>query len=381
MSDLHLGKRVNDFPMTDDQKYILGEILTAVKEEKPDAVLIAGDVYDKPVPPAEAVTLFSDFITELSSLGIEVFIISGNHDSSERLAFASGIMDKSGVHIAGSYSADSFKYVLNDDYGPVNLYLLPFIKPLHVRAAFPDDDEAQEITGYNEALRYVIDRMEVNEDERNILMAHQFVTGAERCESEDIRVGGLDNIDADILEAFDYVALGHLHGPQSVHSDHIRYSGSPLKYSFSECKHKKSIACIELGPKEGDSESLQIRLIELKPKRDIKEIRGRCADLTNKYYYKDVDTDDYIRVILTDEEDVMGALGKLRSIYPNIMRLEYDNTRTRAASFEITADETESRTPIEIFAALYEKLNGKPMDEEQTKTLKELIEEIWSKEE
>lgn len=381
MSDLHLGKRVNDFPMTDDQKYILGEILTAVKEEKPDAVLIAGDVYDKPVPPAEAVTLFSDFITELSSLGIEVFIISGNHDSSERLAFASGIMDKSGVHIAGSYSADSFKYVLNDDYGPVNLYLLPFIKPLHVRAAFPDDDEAQEITGYNEALRYVIDRMEVNEDERNILMAHQFVTGAERCESEDIRVGGLDNIDADILEAFDYVALGHLHGPQSVHSDHIRYSGSPLKYSFSECKHKKSIACIELGPKEGDSESLQIRLIELKPKRDIKEIRGRCADLTNKYYYKDVDTDDYIRVILTDEEDVMGALGKLRSIYPNIMRLEYDNTRTRAASFEITADETESRTPIEIFAALYEKLNGKPMDEEQTKVVMELIEEIWSKEE
>ena len=385
LSDLHLGKRVNDYSMIEDQRYILDKIIGIIREEKPQAVLIAGDVYDKPVPPAEAVTLFDDFISELAGLDLELFIISGNHDSAERLSFGSRIMDSRGIHFAGGFDGSTRMFSLDDDFGKVNFYMLPFIKPVHVRAVldakYGDEPEKPEIKTFTDAVSCAIDMMGIDESERNVLMLHQFVTGAQRCESEDVTIGGLDNVDAVVLEAFDYTALGHLHGPQSVGSQKIRYCGTPLKYSFSEVAHKKSVTIVELGEKKDGECRTDIRTVELVPMRDMRELRGTFRELTDKYYYKDIDTNDYMRITLTDEEDVIGALASLRAIYPNIMRLDYDNQRTRAAAVMPEAVDGDARTPLEIFAGLYREQNGKEMDEEQTRLISGLIEKVWSSEE
>lgn len=380
LSDLHLGKRVNDFPMIEDQRYILGRILEITAEEKPQAVLIAGDVYDKPLPSAEAVCLFDDFMTGLSETGAELFIISGNHDSAERLSFGSHIMDKQGIHFSGGYDGSTRCFSLSDEYGRVNFYMLPFLKPVHVKQAFADDEEAAEISSFTEAISYAIDKMGVDTAERNVLMAHQFVTGTIRSESEDISIGGLDNVDSSVFGPFDYTALGHLHGPQSAGDEHIRYCGSPLKYSFSEADHIKSVTIVELGEKTDGSCGIRIRTPELVPVRDMKVLRGRFSELTDKSYYQQLDTDNYMRIILTDEEDIIGALGSLRAVYPNIMRLEYDNTRTRAAAIVPGSEGNDARTPLEIFAGLYEAQNGKKMDEEQTGLISSLIEKVWGEE-
>lgn len=378
LSDLHLGKRVNDFSMIDDQKYILERILEIIEEENPQAVLIAGDVYDKPLPPADAVSLFDVFLSKLSDTDAEVFIISGNHDSAERLSFGSQIMDKQGVHFAGRYDGNTRCFSLEDESGRVNIYMLPFIKPVHVRQAFADDEKAADITTFTDALRFAIEKMGADTEERNVLIAHQFCTGAERSDSEEVSVGGLDNIDASVFAPFDYTALGHLHGPQNVGTERVRYSGSPLKYSFSEAAQTKSVTVIELGEKINGECKTSIRTIELIPLRDMKEIRGRFSEFTDKNYLEQKTCDDYMRIILTDEEDVIGALGALRAIYPNIMRLEYDNTRTRAASIIPGSEADDGRSPLEIFAGLYEAQNGKPMDEEQTGLISGLIEKVWS---
>lgn len=386
LSDLHIGKRVNEFPMIEDQRYILRQILGIIKEEKPQAVLIAGDIYDKPVPPAEAVELFDDFISELAALELEVFIISGNHDSAERLSFGARIMDKRGIHFAGGYDGKTHMFTLSDDFGPVNFYMLPFLKPSHVRAAIekerllaPEDDYP-EIRTYTDAMAYAIGRMGVDTNERNVIISHQFVTDAIRSESEEITVGGLDNVDKSVFEPFDYTALGHLHIPQDTCAARIRYSGSPLKYSFSEADHDKCVTIVELGEKKDGVCRCHLNCPWLEPLKDMKVLKGRFAELTDKNYYKDIKTDDYFRIILTDEEDVIGALGILRSIYPNMMRLDYDNTRTRTISEMPDAAETEGRAPIEIFGNLYESQNGKPMDDEQTRIVSELIEKIWGDE-
>ena len=377
LSDLHLGKRVNDYPMIDDQRYILERILEIVDEEKPEAVLIAGDVYDKPLPPAEAVSLFDSFISRLSETDAEIFIISGNHDSAERLSFGSQIMDRQGVHFAGGYDGSTRCFSLDDDHGTVNIYMLPFIKPIHVRQAFADDEEAAGITTFTDAVGFAVNMMQPDPSVRNVLMAHQFCTGAERSDSEEIPVGGLDNVDSSVFSPFDYVALGHLHGPQDAGAPHIRYCGSPLKYSFSEASHRKSVTIIELGEKTEGSCGMQIRTAELVPQRDMRELRGSFDELTDKLYYSNIDRDDYMRIILTDEEDIIGALGSLRAIYPNIMRLEYDNARTRAAGIAPDAGASDGRTPLEIFAGLYEEQNGRPMDDEQTELVSGLIESVW----
>ncbi len=377
LSDLHLGKRVNDFPMIEDQKYILEQILKIIDEEKPQAVLIAGDVYDKALPPAEAVRLFDDFISRLSLTGAEVFVISGNHDSAERLSFGSSIMDKQGIHFAGGYDGSTHCFSLSDGYGKVNFYMLPFLKPVHVRQAFIEEAEAAEISTFTEAVAFAISRMGVDSSERNVIVAHQFCTGAMTSDSEDISVGGLDNIDASVFGAFDYAALGHLHGPQSVGAESIRYSGSPLKYSFSEEDHVKSVTIVDFGEKQDGVCSMDIRTAELVPLRDMRTLRGRFTELTDNSYGKDISKDDYMRVILTDEEDIIGALGSLRAIYPNIMRLEYDNTRTRAAAILPGSEDSDARTPLEIFASLYETQNGKAMDEEQSALVSSLIEKVW----
>ncbi|MBO5700866.1 MAG: exonuclease SbcCD subunit D [Clostridia bacterium] len=369
LSDLHLGKRVNDFSMLDEQEAILKQIIDYIKRESPDGVLIAGDIYDKSIPSAEAVQLFDNFLVELAKLHLQVFIISGNHDSPERIAFGSRIMDVSGIHLSPVYNGEIAPISLSDEYGAVNIYMLPFIKPAHVRRYFEDED----IVTYTDAMKVAIDKMAVDETERNILVTHQFVTGAATCESEDISVGGTDNVDASVFSPFDYVALGHIHGAQNCGDERIRYCGTPLKYSFSEVHHQKSITVVELGAK-GD---LNISTIELTPVHDMSEIKGTFAELTDPVYYTENSiVNNYLRITLTDEEDVPDAIGRLRQIYKNLMRLDYDNTRTRSNTIFSDGGDTERKTPFDLFSEFYEMQNNAPMSEEQREYMKKLIEKI-----
>lgn len=368
LSDLHLGKRVNEFSMLEDQEYIIKEIIRVIDAEKPDAVVIAGDIYDKSVPPAEAVGLFDDFLVRLAARKTQVFVISGNHDSPERIAFGGRLMDQSGIHLSPVYDGTVTPICVNDEYGPVCFYMLPFVKPVHVRAVFPED----EIASYTDAVRVAIAHMNVDPARRNVLVTHQFVTGAERSESEDISVGGTDNMDAAVFTPFDYVALGHIHGPQNMAGGHIRYCGTPLKYSFSEKDHIKSMTVVEMKEKG----NINLRTVPLTPRHDMREIKGTYDELTLKANYDHTATDDYLHVILTDEEDVPDAMARLRTIYPNLMKLDYDNTRTRSAANFSGAEDVERKTEMELFAAFYEKQNGQPMSEEQTRFSLELLEKI-----
>lgn len=370
LSDLHLGKRVNEFSMLEDQKYILKEILAIIDEEAPDAVLLAGDVYDKSFPPTEAVELFDDFLVQLAQRQLQVFVISGNHDSAERIAFGGRIMAAGGVHMAPVYHGNVEPAVLTDEYGCVNIYMLPFIKPIHVRRFFPDET----IESYTDAMRTAIAQMKVNELERNVLITHQFVTGSQRSDSEDLSVGGTDHVDADVFSCFDYTALGHLHNPQNCGSEKIRYCGTPLKYSFSEASHQKSVTIVEMGPKG----SCTIRTKELIPLREMRELKGSYAELTLKSSYADTTyQEDYIHITLTDEDDIPDAVGKLRTIYHNLMKLDYDNLRTRKNSEVTGAVDAETKTPLELFEELYQEQNNQPMNEVQRTLVQNMIEEIW----
>ncbi|MCI9102285.1 MAG: exonuclease SbcCD subunit D [Lachnospiraceae bacterium] len=373
LSDLHLGKRVNEFSMIEDQAYILTKILGIIREERPDGVLIAGDIYDKSVPSVEAVSLFDDFLKQLSRQQTQVFIISGNHDSPERLGFASELIALSGIHIAPAYDGMVCPVSLEDGYGTVNVYMLPFIKPVHVRSAFPEE----KAESYTEAVSAAIAHMDIREGERNILIAHQFVTGAARCESEDISVGGLDNVDASVFDAFDYVALGHIHGPQQIGRESVRYCGTPLKYSFSEAKQRKSVTVAELKEKG----NLGIRTVSLTPLRDLRELKGTYEELANRKNYEGTSLEDYLHITLTDEEDIVDAVGKLRVIYPNLMKLDYDNRRTRE-NREITGgDEMEAKTPMELVREFYERQNNQPMNGKQEALVSRLMEKIWEEKE
>jgi len=369
LSDLHLGKRIRNFSMLEDQRFILDRIIEIVDGEQPDAVLIAGDVYDKPVPPAEAVELFDDFLVRLAQRRLHVFVISGNHDSPERIAFGARLMDASGIHLSPVYNGTVTPVSLRDEFGTVNFYMLPFLKPVHVRQFCPDE----QITSYTDALRAAIARMERPPDTRNVLITHQFVTGAVLSDSEELFVGGSDNVDAAVFEGFDYVALGHLHRPQNAGSECIRYCGTPLKYSFSEASHQKSVTVVELGPPH----TLTVRTVPLKPMREVVELRGTYAQLTDRGSYVDTTLqEDYVHIILTDEEDILDAMGRLRTIYHHLMKLDYDNQRTRhSAQFEVS--ENTDRPPFEIFADFFERTNGRPLSDGQIAFLTPLIREIW----
>ena len=369
LSDLHLGKRVHEVSMLPEQVLILRQILDILDEEQPQALLICGDIYDKTVPSGEAVTVFDDFLCQLAQRKLPVFIISGNHDSPERLAFGGRLMDASGIHFSPVFSGDIQPISLRDEYGPVHFWLLPFLKPAHVRRFYPE--EAPET--YTDALRVAIGHMAVDPTQRNVLLTHQFVTGAATCESEELSVGGTDCVDAEVFSDFDYVALGHLHGPQNVLSPRIRYCGTPLKYSFSEAHHHKSVTVAELGEK-GD---LQIRLRPLTPLHDLREIRGAYQEVTAKSFYEGTSTEDYLHITLTDEEDVPEAMGRLRAIYPNLLKLSYDNTRTRSNTVLDTAADVQRKSPLELFGELYEKQNNQPLSPVQRQYLLELIESIW----
>lgn len=368
LSDLHIGKRVNEVSMIEDQEYILTQLLHIIDEEKADAVLIVGDVYDKSVPSAEAVMLFDDFLCRLAKRKMPTLIISGNHDSPERLAFGNRLFESSGIHISPVYNGAVESVTLSDEHGTVNFWLLPFVKPAHVKRYYPDAG----IESYTDAIRVAIEHINMDKNVRNVLLTHQFVTGAATCESEEISVGGSDNVDASVFENFDYVALGHIHGPQNIGSNRIRYCGTPLKYSFSETGHYKSVTVVELG-KKGE---LTLRTVPLTPRHDVREIRGTFAELTDKGYYSVQTTDDYLHIILTDEDDVPEAMGRLRVIYPNLMKLTYDNTRTRTNQIVGGAEDVKRKSPLQLFEELYETQHNQPMSEEQRAFTMELIEHI-----
>ena len=368
LSDLHLGKRVNEFSMLEDQQYILAEILRIIDQEQPDGVLIAGDVYDKSVPSAEAVGLLDDFLVRLSERGVQVFLISGNHDSPERIAFGGRLMTRSGVYLAPVYDGVVKPFTFTDEYGPVHLYLLPFVKPAHVRRCFPE----REISTYTQAMAAAIEAMGVDTAQRNVLVTHQFVTGAARCDSEEISVGGSDNVDVSVFAPFDYVALGHIHGPQKIGRETLRYCGTPLKYSFSEAGHKKSVTVVELLEKGNVAVSTR----PLKPLHDMRNIKGSYEQVTDLGFYRGTAVDDYLHITLTDEEDILDAIGKLRSIYPNVMKLDYDNQRTRSGQSVDKAGEIR-KPPMELFGELYELQNNQPMSEKQKEFSLRLMEKIW----
>ena len=369
LADLHLGKRVNEFSMLEDQRYILRKILQIIDEEQPDAVLIAGDVYDKTYPSVEAGGLLNDFLTALADRRAETFIISGNHDSAERLSFAGKLIEKTGIHLAPAYNGKPVHFTLTDSFGNVELYLLPFIKPVHVRQAFPDAD----IHTYHEAVQYAVEQLHADPSARQVIVTHQFVTGAQTCRSEELSVGGTDNIGADIFDAFDYVALGHLHGPQSIGREAVRYAGSPLKYSFSEVNHEKSVTVIELAEKG----NVAIRTVPLEPLYDMTDLRGTYHELMAKSFYEKLNRDNYFRITLTDEDDIPEAIQKLRTVYPKIMQLLYDNARTRSRE-DITGNAGgEAKSPLTLVAELFEAQNGRALEEAQKAYIEEKIERIW----
>ena len=370
LSDLHIGKRVNEFSMIEDQKYILKRILDLAEEEKPDGIILAGDIYDKQIPSAEAVQVFDEFITRLAGRAIPVFIISGNHDSAERLAFGGRLLNSRGIYLSPVYDGSVTKIPLKDQYGTVWIHLLPFIRPSTVRHVF--ENEADLVTDVQTAAETVIRHMEIDLMDINILVAHQFVTGASRCESEDVQVGGLDNIDAAVFTPFDYTALGHIHSPQNVGTDRVRYCGTPLKYSFSEVDQEKSITVVEL-EKKG---TVRTSLLPLKPLRDMRKLRGTYLELTDRSFYRDMNREDYIQVTLTDEDDVPDGLQKLRVIYPNIMQLLYDNQRTKTTQEVDAAQAVEKKTEMELFYEFYELQNNQPMTQQQKDFAEQLIREI-----
>lgn len=374
VADLHIGKRVNEFSMLEDQKYILKEILRIIDEIKPMGILVAGDIYDKSVPAGEAVEVLDEFLTELVSRKVQLFIVSGNHDSPERLNFGSRILQKNGVHIAGTFEGQLKHIVMEDEFGPVNIYLLPFIKPAMVNQYYTDQD----IQSYENAVSVVIEASQINEKERNILIAHQFITSGnqqpERSDSETIAIGGLDNVDASVFKSFDYVALGHLHGPQSMGRDMIRYAGSPLKYSFSEARQHKSVTILELVQKG----TLDIQTVSLTALRDMREIKGPLKDLIRVGASLPEVSQDYIRAILTDEDEVYDAIGQLRQVYPNMMRIDFDKGRSRPDidSKSAASGDVARKSPLELFEEFYFKQNMLEISEDQRQIIQEVLEQM-----
>ena len=372
ISDLHIGKRVNEFSMIEDQNYILKQILDIAAAKRVDAVLIAGDIYDKPVPSAEAVQMFDWFLTGLADLGKKVFAVSGNHDSPERIAFGAQLMSWRGVYVSPVYDGTAFCQVLTDAYGEIGIYLLPFVKPAIVRHALEGEIQSASPESYQEAVELAVERMGIDRTRRNILIAHQFVTGAGRCDSEEVAVGGLDNVDGSVFDCFDYVALGHIHSPQSVGRENVRYCGTPLKYSFSEADQEKSVTVVELREKGRTS----ISAVPLAPLRDMRRIRGSYREMMSKTFWQDTNTEDYVQVTLTDEEDIPDGMQRLRTVYPNLMRLIYDNSRTRQDRSVDTAAQVEQKSELELFGEFFELQNNQPMSREQTDYVEKLIERL-----
>ncbi|MBQ3714027.1 MAG: exonuclease SbcCD subunit D [Fibrobacter sp.] len=400
LADLHIGKRVCEHSMLGDQVHILGEVLKVVDAEKPDAVLIAGDVYDKPVPGAEAVAVLDDFLVKLSRTGVKVFVVSGNHDSAERIAFGARLMQGTGVYMSPVYSGAFEPVTLQDVSGEVDVWMLPFVRPAMVRACLESDEERDAVKDYTSAVKAALAQMKFTEGRRNVLVAHQFVTGAETSDSEEC-VGGLENVDASVFEKFDYVALGHIHKPQNVLKDgdgtvRARYSGTPLKYSLSEAAHKKSVTVVELGSAgnagvavagdlfadSGMHAALQLREVPLVPLHDVRKIHGTFAELVSPEFRNGqvaagMSLEDYVYIELTDENDIPDAAQKLRGIYPNLMMLAYDNERTRNQKITVDVEKVEKKSPMQLFSEFFGEMNGREMNGEESEFVQSIIDGIW----
>ena len=363
LSDLHIGKRLLEHSFLEDQKDLFQTILLKIKEIQPDGIILAGDIYDKSLPSAEAVELFDFFLSELAKLHLPVFLISGNHDSAERIAFASNIMKESGIYISPVYHGEVKPIRLKDAYGPVNFYLLPFLRPSQVRRYYPDE----KIETYTDAFRILISQMKLNKAERNILIAHQFVAGSETSGSEEMSVGGVESVDADVFCDFDYVALGHIHKRQTLKGN-IHYSGTPMKYSFSELKNTNGFTVVQLE----DKGNLSLSYVDLSVKKELKEVRGSFEELMQENNRKQ----DYYHVILTDEEDIVDGAKKLRNVYPNLLKLDYDNTRTRTRNSILAIEKMEEKSVEELFDDFYELQNGMPMNEMQKEYFRKVVSEL-----
>ncbi|MEF2745631.1 MAG: exonuclease SbcCD subunit D [Senegalimassilia anaerobia] len=379
VSDLHIGKRVNGMSMLDDQRYILRQILDIAEKHQVSVLLIAGDIYDKASPSAEAVTVFDAFLTDAVAAGLRVLAIPGNHDSAERIAYAQGLLEKQGVCLPPVYAGEVERVELEDEHGPVEFWLLPFLKPGDVRRFFPDEEIGDD---YSAALRAVLSACNIDQGKRNVVLSHQLVTAygtaPDRADDE-IKLGGMDNVDVSVYDAFDYVALGHVHRPQRVGRDTVRYSGSPLKYSFSEARYDKSAALIELGEKEpGDDvgECVSFELIPLVPLHDVREVRGTLADVLAMGTAHDA-SQDYLHITLSDEHPQLDAMAKIHEVFPNAMMLDYDNVTVLIdrPQTQLTAD-PDSMDTLDLFSAFYESQVGNPLDNEQRDFARKLIAKV-----
>ena len=370
LGDFHLGKRVNGFSMLEDQKYILRQIIQIATDYQPDGILLAGDVYDKSIPSLEAVGLLDDFLTKLSQMDIFVCMIAGNHDSADRLEFASRLLSKNNIHIAGVFQGKAVQVTKEDSFGIVNFFLLPFIKPQNLWPYCSNEKPES----FQDAIDICLQNMNINMANRNILVAHQFVIwkgNDGKDDGETSSVGGVGEVDAAIFAPFDYTALGHLHKNQKMGRENIRYAGSPLKYSFSEAAYHKTLTMIDLAEKG----SLSVTQIPLQPLRDMRQIQGPLEGLLAAGRAEQSGKDDYIRAILTDENPLIDPLGQLRSIYPNIMVLEFDNLKNSIQNKEKFQIQTQDLPAEILFSLFYEKQNGIALHEEQLSYLKKLWQE------
>ena len=376
LADLHIGKIIHEQSMLEDQKYMLNQIITKIKEEKIELVLISGDVYDRSVPPSDAVSVLNNFLkTLIKELKIKVCMIAGNHDSKERLSFGSEIFADDGLYISSIYNGKIDKVQIEDDYGKINIYMLPYIKPIEVKQYF---DEEENISSYHDAVKQIIVKENIDESERNIILSHQFVTAGneepEKSESETLCLGGTENVDVSCYDKFDYVALGHIHGPQRIGRDTARYAGTMLKYSFSEVNQKKALTILDFKEKE----NLTIDFIPLKPLRDMRVIKGPIEELTKEENYSGTNREDYIRAIITNEEQVYDAIGQMKKVYPNILRLEIENSKM-SSNTEMKMsdlDNIKKKDELELFNEFYKYQNNQELNEAQLKIMKSVIKEV-----
>lgn len=362
LSDLHLGKWVNGFSMLDVQQHWIVQLLDLAKQRQPHAVLIAGDVYDRRVPPAEAVTILDEMLTALAEMQIPVFMISGNHDSPERLSFGRQLMKQQGIYLAGKYDGTVPKVVLHDAYGPVKFFLLPYVSPQVVRQFFEE-----EVQSYEEAVRLALSRADLTPGVRSVLLAHQFVTfrgnEPERSDSEELSLGGIDQVDASVFAPFQYVALGHIHGPQQIGAEHIRYAGSPLCYSFSECHRKKYVTEVEMDAQG----KIAIQKHSLLPLHPMREMRGPLEQLISDEIVAQ-GSQDYVHITLTDEKPIIDAIGKVRAVYPNVMKLDfaaYQESISANDRYDTLEHPLEDFSPSQLLSQLYQMQYGYEVPQEQ----------------
>lgn len=387
LSDLHIGKQLHHYSLLKDQKHILDEVIAYVNQYTPDAVVIAGDIYDKTVPSAEAVALFDEFLTQLSDItpSVKVLLISGNHDSAQRLDYASHILGRQDIYIAGKAPGNKTEHLkkvtLTDDYGEVDFYLLPFLKPGYVRGVF---EEAEKPETYNDAVRMLLEREDIDREKRNVLVSHQFYVNLgqvksqkgyvpnlpKTCDSETFSVGGIDYVDILPLMDFDYAALGHLHGAQQAGAPFIRYCGTLLKYSVSEVGHNKSLHMIELGAK---GEAARVIQLPLHPLRDVRKVRGELVRILENA--KPDNREDYISVTLTDEVDPYRPKEQLEKVYPNILEVRLDNARTRKRLEEF-GENVKSADPLSVFLDFFQEIQGREMSEEEKEYVGNILDKV-----